>query len=70
MDQAFLVMLAATGGTGLALMALRSTPLMGTLLAIHLGFVFAFFLTMPYGKFVHGIYRTGALIRCAMERTS
>jgi len=64
------VMLAATGGTGLALMALRSTPLMGTLLAIHLGFVFAFFLTMPYGKFVHGIYRTGALIRCAMERTS
>ena len=64
------MMLAATGGTGLALMALRATPLMGTLLAIHLGLVFAFFLTMPYGKFVHGIYRVGALIRYAMERRS
>lgn len=70
MDEAFLMMLAATGGTGLALMALRATPLMGTLLAIHLGLVFAFFLTMPYGKFVHGIYRVGALIRYAMERRS
>ena len=68
MDQAFLMMLVATGGTGLALMMLRTTPLMGALLAIHLGFVFAFFLTMPYGKFVHGIYRVGALIRYAMER--
>jgi citrate/tricarballylate utilization protein len=70
MDWAFLMMLAATGGTGLALLALRATPLMGSLLAIHLGFVFGFFLTMPYGKFVHGIYRTGALIRFAMERKS
>jgi len=68
MDHAFLMMLAATGGTGLALLALRATPLMGILLAVHLGFVFAFFLTIPYGKFVHGVYRTGALIRFAMER--
>jgi citrate/tricarballylate utilization protein len=70
MDHAFLMMLTATGLTGLILLAFRSTPMMYTLLAIHLGFVFAFFLTMPYGKFVHGIYRTGALIRYAMERNA
>ncbi len=34
---------------------------MGVMLAIHLGVVFSLFLTMPYGKFVHGIYR----FRCA-----
>ena len=41
---------------------------MGTMLAIHLGFVFGFFLTMPYGKFVHGLYRFAALVRYAKER--
>ena len=33
---------------------------MGLLLALHLGVVFALFVTMPYGKFVHGLYRTAA----------
>jgi citrate/tricarballylate utilization protein len=41
---------------------------MGTLLALHLGFVFGFFITMPYSKLVHGVYRFGALIRYAKER--
>eukprot|EP01038_Epipyxis_sp_PR26KG_P003854 gene3854-5516_t len=27
------------------------------LLALHLGFVMAFFLTLPYGKFAHGVFR-------------
>ncbi|MBZ8131962.1 tricarballylate utilization 4Fe-4S protein TcuB [Afifella sp. IM 167] len=67
MDVAFLAMLFAIGATGLLLLFLRATPLMGTLLAVHLGFVFGFFLTMPYGKFVHGLYRFGALVRYAME---
>ena len=40
---------------------------MGTLLAVHLGIVVALFITLPYGKFVHAIYRFGALIRYAME---
>ena len=41
---------------------------MGPLLALHLGVVFALFITMPYGKFVHGIYRYVALVRYARER--
>ncbi len=68
MDTAFLLMLSAVGISGLVLMLLRATPLMGTLLALHLGLVLAFFLIMPYSKFVHGIYRAGALIRHSMEQ--
>jgi citrate/tricarballylate utilization protein len=68
MDVAFIVMLLMTGITGLALLALRDTPAMGLLLAVHLGVVFGFFITMPYGKFVHGLYRFVALVRYARER--
>ena len=34
----------------------------------HLGVVLGLFLSMPYGKFVHGFYRLVALIDYAMER--
>lgn len=68
MDVAFLAMLLATSVTGLLLLVLRETPAMGLLLALHLGVVFALFFTMPYGKFVHGIYRFLALVRYAHER--
>jgi citrate/tricarballylate utilization protein len=34
---------------------------MGVLLLSHLGVVLALFLTLPYGKFVHGLYRAAAL---------
>ncbi len=68
MDSAFLLMLAAVGVSGLALMILRATGFMGTLLALHLGLVLAFFLMMPYSKFVHGIYRAGALVYYAIEQ--
>jgi citrate/tricarballylate utilization protein len=68
MDTAFIAMLLLTSLSGLALLVFRSTAAMGTLLAFHLGLVFAFFLTMPYGKFVHGIYRFAALVRYAQER--
>jgi citrate/tricarballylate utilization protein len=68
MDVAFVVMLFLTSLTGLLLLVLRETAAMGPLLAIHIGVVFALFITMPYGKFVHGIYRFVALVRYARER--
>ena len=68
MDVAFIVMLFLTSLTGMALLLLRETAAMGPLLALHLGVVFALFITLPYGKFVHGIYRFVALVRYARER--
>ena len=41
---------------------------MGTLLVVHLGIVMGLFLTIPYGKFVHGIYRFVAIAKFALER--
>jgi citrate/tricarballylate utilization protein len=67
MDISFLVLLFLTSLTGLLLLLLRETTAMGTLLRIHLGVVLGLFLTLPYGKFVHGIYRSAALARSALE---
>ena len=67
-DIAFPATLFATSFTGLALLALRGTAAMAPLLYIHLGVVALLFITMPYGKFVHGIYRSAALVRYAVER--
>jgi citrate/tricarballylate utilization protein len=72
MDWGLLLVLFATGLTGLALMAVRMTPATSAhtpwLLAVHLACVLAFFATMPYGKFAHGFYRCAALLRYAIER--
>lgn len=67
-DVTFIATLIATSLTGLALMALRETAAMAPLLYVHLGVVAMLFLTMPYGKFLHGVYRSAALIRYAVER--
>ena len=68
MDTAFLVLLALASLTGLLLLILRESSSMGTLLVVHLGIVMGIFLTLPYGKFVHGIYRFGAIAKYALER--
>ena len=68
MDLAFIALLFSTSATGLLLLALRETSGMPILLAIHLATVLALFLTIPYGKFVHGLYRLAALLRYALER--
>ena len=68
MDGAFTALLLLTGASGLLLLALRHTAALGPLLIAHLGIVLALFVTLPYGKFVHGVYRTAALIKHALER--
>lgn len=67
-EYALLLLLALTAFTGLLLLAFRATPAMGMLLAIHLGVVLSLFLLLPYSRFVHGVYRSLALLRHAMER--
>jgi citrate/tricarballylate utilization protein len=68
MDVAFLLLLGGSAFTGLILLALRETGAMGILLAVHLGFILALFVTLPYSRFVHGLYRTAALYRNALEK--
>jgi len=67
LDAGFTWLLLLTSATGLALLALRDSAAMPILLAVHLGVVLALFLTLPYGKFVHGLYRYLALSRHARE---
>jgi citrate/tricarballylate utilization protein len=70
MDVAFLLLLFLSAASGVVLLALRESALMADLLLFHLGVVFALFLTLPYGKFVHAIYRSAALVKYASERES
>jgi citrate/tricarballylate utilization protein len=41
----------------------------GVVFATHLGVVAGLFITMPYGKFVHAVYRYAALVRNAVEQS-
>jgi citrate/tricarballylate utilization protein len=68
MDYIFLVTLALTALTGLLTLILRATAAMGSVLVLHLACIAALFLTAPYGKFVHAVYRTLALVRYEMEQ--
>jgi citrate/tricarballylate utilization protein len=68
MDRAFMLLLFTVSASGLALLAGRDGGAMALLLCVHLGFVFALFATLPYGKFAHGVYRALALLKWAIER--
>jgi citrate/tricarballylate utilization protein len=66
-DRLFLALLFLTSLTGLALLVLRQSAAMGMLLIVHLAIVLVLLLTLPYGKFVHGLYRLLALVRYHAE---
>ena len=67
-DLGFIALLILTSSTGLLLWLAGKTAAMPLLLALHLGSIMALFLTLPYGKFAHGIYRGAALVRFAVEK--
>jgi citrate/tricarballylate utilization protein len=53
--------------TGMVLLVLRDTPLMGLLLVVHLATVLALYVSAPYGKFAHFVYRYAALVQNRLE---
>ena len=68
MDIGFIFLLFMTSATGLLLALSHQTTSMPLLLSFHLGVVMALFLTLPFGKFAHGVFRLAALIRFHTER--
>jgi len=68
MDRGFIALLFLISASGIALLAWRDSGAMALLLALHLAVVMALFLTLPYGKFAHGIYRAAALLKWAIEK--
>ena len=68
MDRGFILLLLLTSASGLALLAWRDSTHMEPLLTLHLGAVLALFITLPYGKFAHGIYRSAALLKWTIEK--
>lgn len=68
MDRGFIALLLLVSVTGLALLGWRDSRAMGVLLAVHLGTVMGLFVTLPYGKFAHGIYRSAALLKWTIEK--
>ena len=68
-DESFLVLLFLTSLTGLLLLVLRDRTEMAILLVVHLGVVLALFVTLPYGKFVHGLYRLMALVKYYLPKS-
>jgi citrate/tricarballylate utilization protein len=69
MDYVFLVTLGLAALTGMLTLILRATGAMGSILVLHLASIAALFISAPYGKFVHAVYRTLAVIRYEIERS-
>jgi citrate/tricarballylate utilization protein len=67
LDWLFLLSLDVVSVTGMLLLVLRETPLMGALLVVHLATVLALYVSAPYGKFAHFVYRYVALVKNRIE---
>lgn len=70
MDYAFLLLLDAVAITGMLTLFLRGTSALGASLTLHLGLLAGLYLTAPYGKFVHFVYRYLALVKRAAEEAA
>jgi citrate/tricarballylate utilization protein len=68
LDYSFLVILGLTSLSGLIVLVLRGTAAMGVALVLHLGLTAALFITTPYGKFIHALYRFIALLLFRIQR--
>jgi citrate/tricarballylate utilization protein len=68
MDRGFIALLFLTAASGLVLMLTKTTAALPLALCVHLGSVMALFVTLPYSKFAHGIYRSAALLKWAIEK--
>jgi citrate/tricarballylate utilization protein len=68
MDLGFIALLFLIALSGLGLMLARATPFLPSVLCIHLAAVMALFATLPYGKFSHGVFRSAALLKWAIEK--
>jgi citrate/tricarballylate utilization protein len=67
LSRLFGVSLALTTLSGILVLAFRSTSALGALLLVHLALVSVLFISLPYSKFVHWIYRYAALVKSEVE---
>jgi citrate/tricarballylate utilization protein len=69
LDYLFLIILGLTALSGMFTLLFRESSAMGIILTLHLGLVAAFFITVPYGKLVHSLYRSLAILRHHLEQS-
>ncbi|MCY3879532.1 MAG: tricarballylate utilization 4Fe-4S protein TcuB [Rhodobacteraceae bacterium] len=69
-EMAFILLLAFISASGLALFAATGSAWVPFLLALHLGGVLTFFLSLPFTKMVHGLFRLAAILRFLQRRLS
>jgi len=66
-DVAFLITIGLSSLTGMLLLIFRDSAVMPSLLVIHLAVLATLYVTAPYGKFAHFVYRYAALVRNSIE---
>jgi citrate/tricarballylate utilization protein len=68
LDSAFLAALILVCMTGIAvLVTQKSVGVVHVVLLAHLATIIMFYITVPYGKMMHAVYRFGALVRYARD---